>query len=360
MTIHRQPRHRNENHDRNMDIRRRRLWPATIAATVGLLGLTLMAPYAHAAEDYTVKAGDTLSAIAAMFHVSVQALAQRNHIVNPDLIDTGETLIIPDAGFVYTAPKAGGWEANHALVASHLTLGAAIERYAQSRADQFSVAVWNLTNGHHLTYQPALRYDTASIVKVAIMATLLHQETLTSKPLTQDEQSLMSGMIEDSVNNDATALWNDAGQAPAIQHFMTLAGMKHTIANTLGYWGLTETTAPDQVTLLDSLVKQNKLLGSAERAYALHLMENVVPYEAWGVTSGPAEHAKVALKNGWLPINNNWQDWAINSVGIVRGNGRDYLIAILSADNPSEAYGIASVQQISRYIWQALKPTASS
>lgn len=41
---------------------------------------------------YTVQPGDTLGAIAARFHSSVQAIADRNHIANPNLIHVGQVL----------------------------------------------------------------------------------------------------------------------------------------------------------------------------------------------------------------------------------------------------------------------------
>ena len=43
---------------------------------------------------YTVKAGDTLSEIASVFHTTWQALAQKNNIVNPNVIYVGQTIQI--------------------------------------------------------------------------------------------------------------------------------------------------------------------------------------------------------------------------------------------------------------------------
>ena len=43
---------------------------------------------------YTVKRGDTLTKIAAMYGVSVMDLVSWNDIRNPDLIRVGETLVI--------------------------------------------------------------------------------------------------------------------------------------------------------------------------------------------------------------------------------------------------------------------------
>ncbi len=45
---------------------------------------------------YTIQRGDTLTIIAGKFAVSVQKLADVNHISNWDLIEVGETLIIPE------------------------------------------------------------------------------------------------------------------------------------------------------------------------------------------------------------------------------------------------------------------------
>lgn len=47
---------------------------------------------------YVVAPGDTLNAIAAEFGVSVEALASRNEIANPNLIMVGQELIIPGTG----------------------------------------------------------------------------------------------------------------------------------------------------------------------------------------------------------------------------------------------------------------------
>ena len=43
---------------------------------------------------YTVKRGDTLTKIAAMYGVSIMDLVTWNNIRNPDLIRVGETLVI--------------------------------------------------------------------------------------------------------------------------------------------------------------------------------------------------------------------------------------------------------------------------
>ncbi|MBK7865046.1 MAG: LysM peptidoglycan-binding domain-containing protein [Archangiaceae bacterium] len=48
------------------------------------------------ASSYTIRPGDTLSALAARFNTTVAALVRANNIANPDLIYAGRKLTIPD------------------------------------------------------------------------------------------------------------------------------------------------------------------------------------------------------------------------------------------------------------------------
>lgn len=48
-------------------------------------------------STYTIRAGDTLTAIARRFNVSIAAIADTNNIDDPNVIRTGDTLTIPDA-----------------------------------------------------------------------------------------------------------------------------------------------------------------------------------------------------------------------------------------------------------------------
>lgn len=56
--------------------------------------------------EYTVKAGDSLLAIAARFNVKMWDIARRNGIWNVNLIFVGQKLIIPGGGEETPAPKA--------------------------------------------------------------------------------------------------------------------------------------------------------------------------------------------------------------------------------------------------------------
>jgi hypothetical protein len=66
----------------------------------------------------------------------------------------------------------------------------------------------------------------------------------------------------------------------------------------------------------------------------------------------------VALKNGWLPLEDN-TDWQVNSIGWVDGDGRDYLITVLTNNNDTESDGIATIEGLSPLVWNAVAPPST-
>ena len=129
-------------------------------------------------------------------------------------------------------------------------------------------------------------------------------------------------------------------------------GLTHTSPQY--HWGLTLTTAPDQVHLVKTLVKCSALYGK-RAAYGLHLMENVESDQRWGVSAGARNESgtTIALKNGWLPETDERQ-WIINSVGWISGNGRNYVLAVLTDENPSMTYGVDTIEGVARIVWNDL------
>jgi beta-lactamase class A len=229
----------------------------------------------------------------------------------------------------------------------------AVQHYLQQQSGDVTAAVYDVSNKTMSLWRPGVAEDTASIVKVDILATLLRQHMETDTLLSSSDEELAETMIEDSDNDSATSLWDEVGQNTAISAFDQLAGLSQTSPGTDGYWGLTTTTAADQVQLLKSVALPGTVLDAPSRAYELGLMENIASGENWGVSAGPTAGTTVALKNGWLPLEGNG-DWQVNSIGAVDGNGRDYLIAVLTRGYATEQEGIDTIQGLSSLIWGQL------
>ena len=200
----------------------------------------------------------------------------------------------------------------------------------------------------------------ASVVKLDILETLLAQRGQDGRALSSQEESLAKIMIEESDDSAATDLWNAAGGARGIRSFNTAAGLTHTSPSAClvctGFrwpgWGLTTTTPYDQISLLRQIVQQGRLLSDADRSYALRLMESVTQDQRWGVSGGVSPKATVALKDGWLALDGAETNWQINSIGWISGVGRNYLIAVLSTGNPTEQYGIDTIDRLSTIVWE--------
>jgi beta-lactamase class A len=226
-----------------------------------------------------------------------------------------------------------------------------IAAYVGSRSDDVTVAVQDMRTGQIFQFRPGLVEHTASTLKVDILATLLAQAQAEGRPLTSAEQALAVPMIEDSLDSAADTLWVQLGPA-AVADFERAAGMTDTTPATDGVWGTTTTTALDRLAMIRTLVEPNAQLTDASRQYVLNLMEHINPQQDWGATGGVPAGVTVALKNGFAVING----WQINTTGWVDGDGRDYTVAVLTDGNPTEAYGIETVDAISAIIWQSLNP----
>ena len=212
----------------------------------------------------------------------------------------------------------------------------------RGRSGYVAIRVEDVRTGVECRYNEGHRSHSASVVKATILAALLYWRQHTRTSLTSTEKHDATLMIEYSDNNAATYLWNDVGHT-RLNQFIKAATMTETELNSDGYWGLSEITARDELQLMRLLTEHNSVLTDSSRAYELNLMNHVVSYERWGIPAGAPSGLTVYVKNGWL---NDPVLWVINSIGAIEGHGRNYTMASLTYNNPSEQYGINTVQAI--------------
>ncbi|MER5600115.1 serine hydrolase [Streptomyces sp. NPDC002265] len=213
-----------------------------------------------------------------------------------------------------------------------------------SRA-RVSAAVLDLESGESAAYGDAA-FDTASIVKVDILATLLLQAQDAGRRLTAAEKTYATAMIENSDNASASALWKIIGQAGGLDAANKRFGLTDTAGGDGMLWGLTRTTAADQLTLLQQVFGDDAKLSAASQAYVEGLMRQIAADQHWGV-SAAADGSAWALKNGWLARSTTGL-WDINSIGRVTVDGHDYLVTVLSDGNATQAGGISLVEKAAR------------
>lgn len=226
-------------------------------------------------------------------------------------------------------------------------LAEAVKAAVQGHDGEVSVAVYDETGGTGASYASGDgTYDTASIVKVDVLAALLLRAQDEGRALTARERTYAAAMIESSDNAATTALWNELGGADGLDSANERLGLTGTSGDD-GLWGLTQTTAPDQLTLLKQVfgVGDGLVLSEDSRAYVQELMGKVESDQAWGVSA--AGDGGAALKNGWLPRSTTGL-WDINSVGQVTVDGKRYLVAVVSHGSATKDAGIGLVEDVAR------------
>ncbi|MFD1662198.1 serine hydrolase [Streptomyces caeni] len=208
-----------------------------------------------------------------------------------------------------------------------------------------AVAVLDMDTGDSATYGEGT-FDTASIVKVDILATLLLQAQDAGRRLTGQERTWAAAMIENSDNASASALWTAIGQAEGLDRANARFGLTDTAGGDGALWGLTRTTAADQLTLLQQVFGEDSELSGPSRAYLRGLMGGIAEDQRWGV-SAAADGSGWALKNGWLARSTTGL-WDVNSIGRITVGGHGRLLVTLSSGNSTKEKGIALVEAAAR------------
>ncbi|MFG2922817.1 serine hydrolase [Streptomyces sp. NPDC048305] len=220
-------------------------------------------------------------------------------------------------------------------------LDAELARSLATLADgaDVSVAVLDTGSGARAVYGDDT-YDTASIVKVDILAALLLRAQDEDRELSGAEHAYAEAMIRRSDNASATALLRAVGGEEGLDAANGRLGLTGTTA--AHAWGLTQTTAADQVRLLEAVDGTDSPLSKDSRAYLTELMGEVEEDQRWGVS---AAGTGAVLKNGWMPRTTTGL-WDINSIGRVERGGHTLLVAVLSRGHATKEAGVALVESV--------------
>ncbi|MEV5881807.1 serine hydrolase [Streptomyces sp. NPDC052020] len=219
------------------------------------------------------------------------------------------------------------------------------------RKGTVAVGLRDRTTKTTCTLRAGTAYDSASVVKVTVLATLLWDAKKHGRYLTDRENSLAKAMITKSDNAATSTLWRQLGMTK-IRGFLTAAKMTQTKPGANGYWGLTQITAADEQKLLALLTAKNTVLSDNSRAYTLKLMGQVVASQRWGTPYGAPAGTAVHVKNGWLQRSTH--GWRVHSVGAFKGGGHDYTLTVLTHGNGTMNYGITTIQAVAKAVHRDL------
>ncbi|WP_107084343.1 serine hydrolase [Streptomyces sp. NRRL S-495] len=222
---------------------------------------------------------------------------------------------------------------------------------------RYALAVEDLTSGRSAAYgSSAETFTSASIIKVNILAALLLQTQDRGARLSSAQRQSAADMIRVSDNDAAQKLWVEIGRRPGLDAANARLGLSPAHAGQTGPWGLTRTTARDQISLLKAVFTQDSPLNAASRSYLRDLMSTVTDEQNWGVGAAGAPGEPPVLKNGWLP-DGTPQLWVVNSVGIVERAGHTLLVVVLTDGQPTRETGVALIERAAAAAVEALVRT---
>lgn len=240
--------------------------------------------------------------------------------------------------------------ASAAGIDSRAALSAALDRYDATRVGTVGLAVRDNRNGQNFFWQPRT-LQSYSTIKVLVLVALLKRAQDRGQGLTSNQKALASRMIRSSDNAATDTLLAQVGVATC-QRVADQLGMTRTVVRggSSGWWGHSTTTTRDLVRLVNSLVIGTHL-SPGRRAYVRGLMATVTPSQRWGLDDPLPDAVHVEQKNGWGPMSSGYR---LNVVGHVSGYGRNYQVAILSTSPNGFTYGKATVNRVSRIVYDAL------
>lgn len=237
---------------------------------------------------------------------------------------------------------------------------------------QIDIAVYNHATKEtaHYTNAPGKKFVTASTIKLSILEKILLDNQATGRTMTDYQMAQAIPMITQSDNGSASILWNEAGGGAAMQDFFEQIGTTDTVANAYGSWGVTITTAADQLKVAEQIANTDTVLTPSSITIANELLDNVNPEQRWGVPGGVPAGIIARVKNGWLDdasAGNDFADtsyWTNNSVGYIEGelNGKKikYSMAEFSSGNPDEESGEKTLTHLATIAWKIISATSHS
>lgn len=211
---------------------------------------------------------------------------------------------------------------------------AAAVRYARSRTGDIAFAV--RTDNRFWGYRPDHVEWSASVVKAMLMVAYIDQSSVAKRPLNGYDKSLLDPMITQSDNNAAQQVFDTVGQG-ALQALAARVGMTHFATNPI--WGETDITARDQTKFFLHI---ERYIAPLHRAYSMHLLASIVPWERWGIGEVAPRGWRLYFKGGW-GYGTGLLDHQV--VLLVRGCAR-VSIAVLTMYDRSHPYGKQNLKGI--------------
>jgi hypothetical protein len=219
----------------------------------------------------------------------------------------------------------------------------AARAYAAARAGDVSFAV--RTERRAWSWRGTTTYRSASVVKAMLLVAYLRRGDVRRRALRAGERALLDPMVRRSDNGAANAISAQVGLA-ALSALGRRAGMRHFVPHPV--WGGSTITADDQARFF---LRIDRLVPRRHRAYAMTLLRGVVPEQRWGIAAAVPRGWRIAFKGGWGRGVTRQVD---HQAALLTNAGLRVSVAVLTADNPADGYGAATLQGVAARLLRGL------
>jgi hypothetical protein len=213
---------------------------------------------------------------------------------------------------------------------------AAAMRYAAGREGLVSFAVVD-ADGRLLGQAEDRRFVSASAVKALLLAAELRRLDGAGLEVDATTRDLLARMITWSDNAAADAIYARVGDS-GLTEVATHAGMERF--SVLGHWTAAQITAADMAIFFSRL---DRVLPASSDGFGKELLASIVPEQSWGIPTAAGNGWRVRFKGGWRSSD---LGQLVHQAAELRRGGERIGLAVLTDAQPSQPYGIETVQGI--------------
>ena len=236
------------------------------------------------------------------------------------------------------------------------TLSGEASESMQGRDPSRGIAVITASGGLLYSENGDEQMETASVIKVVVMACVMARAEQQGRYVDEWELSLMWPMITYSDNDATDTLWSDLGGGPGVTACLSELGIAGIVPYDGPHWGTSTASATGMATLMARLTF-GELVSPAHRAVVLAMLTSVVAEQRWGVPAGADDSGQeiVGVKDGWYPDDDGWR---VNSVGFISplsAGPEPYAIAVMTNYQTTQEYGIETIEALALPVYNELR-----
>jgi hypothetical protein len=185
----------------------------------------------------------------------------------------------------------------------------------------------------------------ASVLKAMLMQAYLDRPGVRNRRLRRADRALLAPMIRRSDNATATRIRNLVGDK-GLRRVARRAGMRRFKPVAMP-WGNSRINAEDQTKFF---LRIEALLPKRHRAYAMKLLQTVVPSQRWGIGRVRLPGWRKYFKGGW----GSGTGAVDHQVVLLRRGDQRVSVAVMTVNQGSHAYGKETLRGVFKRLLRGL------